>query len=132
MFGEDRIAEQLAQTREMLSQAVATPGAQAEPIVTEASEGRIQVTMGTDGRFERIKMTRSALRDGPEALIEQLTLALNDAIDQRSAQTAAPAPAVDMAELNERAARLQDASVRQFQEMSTAIGDLMGRLDARR
>ncbi|RRR98135.1 hypothetical protein [Glycomyces terrestris] len=128
MFGEDRIGEQLAQVREALAQAAAQPGAQTEPILTEASGGRIQVTLGTDGRFERIKMTLSALKDGPEALVEQLTLAVNDAIDQRAALTAAPGPAPDMAAVNEQAARMQEASLRQFQAMDAAIGDLMTRL----
>ncbi|SDK91437.1 YbaB/EbfC DNA-binding family protein [Glycomyces sambucus] len=128
MFGEDRIAEQLSQVRESLSQRAEMPGAQAEPILTEASDGRIKVTLGTDGRFERIKMTLSALKDGPDALVHQLTVAVNDALDQRAAQTAATGPAPDMAAMNEQAARMQDASVRQFQDMNAAIGDLMGRL----
>ncbi len=128
MFGEDRIAEQLAQVRETLSQAPEPPAGQTEPIMTEASEGRIQVTLGTDGRFERIKMTLSALKDGPDALVEQLTLAVNAALDQRAAQAAPAGPVPDFAAVNERLAELQDASVRQFQDMTAAIDGLMARL----
>ncbi|GAA1695129.1 hypothetical protein GCM10009830_48710 [Glycomyces endophyticus] len=128
MFGEDRIAEQLSHVRERLAQRAESPGAQAEPILTEASDGRIKVTLGTDGRFERIKMTLSALKDGPEALVQQLTLAVNDALDQRAAQTGPTGPAPDMAAMNEEVARMQDASVRQFQDMSASISDLMTKL----
>jgi len=96
--------------------------------MTEAADGRIKVTLGTDGRFERIKMTLSALRDGPEALVEQLTLAVNDALDQRSATTAAPDPVPDPVEMNERVARIQDASIRQFKEMDATVGGLLARL----
>jgi DNA-binding protein YbaB len=128
MFGEDLIAEQLAQVRETLAQVPESPAGQTEPIKTEASEGRIQVTLGTDGRFERIKMTLSALKDGPDALVEQLTLAVNAALDQRAAQTAPAGPVPDLAAVNERLTGLQDASLRQFQDMTAAIDGLMGRL----
>ncbi|GAB3659220.1 hypothetical protein [Glycomyces tarimensis] len=128
MFGEDQIAQQLARTRETLSHRPDSPGGQSEPIQTEAAEGRIKVTLGTDGRFERIKMTLSALKDGPDALVEQLTLAVNNALDQRTELTTAEGPAPDMAAMNERVARLQDASLQQFKDMHAAIGDLMSKI----
>jgi DNA-binding protein YbaB len=128
MFGEDRIGDQLAQVRETLSKAADMPGAQADPIMTEASEGRIKVTLGPDGRFERIKMTLSALKDGPEALVSQLTLAVNEAIDLRAERTAPAGPVPDMAAMNEQAAKMQDASVRQFEAMGASISDLMTKL----
>jgi DNA-binding protein YbaB len=132
MFGEDQIAQQLAQTREALSQGPARAGAQSEPILTEAAEGRIKVALGTDGRFERIKMTLSALKDGPEALVEQLTAAVNEALDRRSEQTAVPGPVPDLDAMNEQMTRIQDASLQQFTQMRGAIGDLMNRLDSGR
>ncbi|WP_205326721.1 hypothetical protein [Glycomyces sp. YM15] len=96
--------------------------------MTEAAEGRIKVTLGADGRFERIRMTLSALRDGPEALVEQLKLAVNDALDQRTAMSALAGPVPDQAAMNEQVARMQDASLQQFKDMDAAIGDLMARV----
>jgi len=128
MFGEDQIAQQIAQARETLAQGPDLPGGQSEPILTEAADGRIKVTLGTDGRFERIKMTLSALKDGPEALLEQLTLAVNNALDQRTEQTGASAPALDMESMNEQVARMQDASLQQFKQMDAAVVDLMAKL----
>ncbi|WP_030156562.1 hypothetical protein [Glycomyces sp. NRRL B-16210] len=128
MFGEDQLAQQLAQTRETLSHGPDSPGGQSEPILTEAADGRIKVTLGTDGRFERIKMTLSALKDGPEALVEQLTLAVNTALDQRSELTATDAPAPDMQAVNAQMARLQDASLQQFKDMHAAVGELMSKV----
>lgn len=132
MFGEDQIARQLSQTREMLSQGPGSPGGQAEPITTEAADGRIKVTLGTDGRFERIKMTLSALKDGPDALVEALKTALNEALDQRSAATTHTGPVPDQAEMNEWASRLQDASLQQFTQINDAVRDLMARLQTGR
>lgn len=125
MFGEDQIAQQLSAARDTLAQGPGTAGAQTEPIRTEAADGRIKVTLGTDGRFEQVKMTLSALKDGPEALLEQLTLAVNTAIDLRGEQTAVPVPAPDPGEMNERIARMQDAAIRQFKDMDASIGQLM-------
>ncbi|PRY62347.1 MULTISPECIES: hypothetical protein [Glycomyces] len=128
MFGEDQIAEQLSAARDTLAQGPGTAGAQTEPILTEAADGRIKVTLGTDGRFEQIKMTLSALKDGPEALLEQLTLALNTAIDLRGEQTAVPVPTADLGEMNERVAQMQDASIQQFKDMDASVRELMARL----
>ena len=128
MFKEDQIAQQLSQAREIVSQGPAPAGAQSEPILIEAADGRIKVTLGTDGRFEQIKMTLSALRDGPDALVEQLVLAVNDALDRRSEQTAAAGPVPDLDAMNEQAARIQDASLQQFTQMRGAIDDLMDRI----
>nr|BFF23612.1 hypothetical protein GCM10025732_15770 [Glycomyces mayteni] len=64
MFGEDLVAQQLSQARDAVAGGPGGAGAQGEPIVAEAAEGRIKVTLGADGRFERIKMTLSALKDG--------------------------------------------------------------------
>ncbi|SDE16835.1 hypothetical protein [Glycomyces harbinensis] len=132
MFGEDLVGQQLAEVRDLLAKAPGTPGEQAEPILTEAADGRIKITLGTDGRFERIKMTLSALKDGPDALVEQLKLGLNDALDQRAAATAVAAPELDMETVNEKVAELQDASLRQFQVMTASIREVMAKLDARR
>jgi hypothetical protein len=128
MFGEDQIAQQIARARETLAQGPGSPGGQSEPILTEGAEGRIKVTLGTDGRFERIKMSLSALKDGPEALVEQLTLAVNNALDQRTELTAANVPAPDMEAMNEQVARMQDASLQQFKDMDAAVRDLMAKL----
>lgn len=128
MFGEDQIGQQLSKARETVAQGPTLSGGQAEPILTEAAEGRIKVTLGIDGRFEQIRMTLSALRDGPEALVEQLKLAVNDAIDQRAAMSAVAGPVPDQADMNEQVARMQDASLQQFKNMDAAIGALMAKI----
>jgi hypothetical protein len=132
MFGENHIGEQLAGLRDALAQAPGALGAQAEPIKTEASDGRIKITLGTDGRFESIRMTLSALRDGPEALVEQLKLGLNEALDQRTAMIDAPAPVADPEAMNRKLADLQDASLRQFQSMNASISEVMAKLNGGR
>jgi hypothetical protein len=73
-------------------------------------------------------MSLSALKDGPEALVEQLTLAVNNALDQRTELTAANVPAPDMEAMNEQVARMQDASLQQFKDMDAAVRDLMAKL----
>ncbi|MFB9659638.1 hypothetical protein ACFQS3_07680 [Glycomyces mayteni] len=128
MFGEDQIAQQLSAARDTLAQGPGTASGQTEPILAEGAGGRIKVTLGTNGRFERIKMSLSALKDGPEALLDQLAYTLNTALDERSERTAVPGPAADMADVNERAARMQDASIRQFKDMDASIRDLMRRV----
>ncbi|MEU6250130.1 hypothetical protein [Glycomyces sp. NPDC047010] len=131
MFGEDQIAQQLSATRDTLAEAPAAAGGQAGPILTEGADGRIKVTLGADGRFERIKMSLSALKDGPEALLDQLAFALNTALDLRSEQTAVPVPAAGMADVNERVARMQDASLRQFKDMDESVRQLMRQIHGR-
>lgn len=129
MFGEDQIAQQLSQAREAVSQGPGPAGAQSGPILTEAADGRIKVTLGADGRFERIKMTLSALKNGPDALVEELKNAVNEALDQRSAATAYTGPVPDQAAMNERMSRMQDASIQQFAQINSAVRDLMARLE---
>jgi DNA-binding protein YbaB len=132
MFGEDQIAQQLSQVRETVSQGPGPAGAQSEPILTEAADGRIKVTLGTDGRFERIKMTLSALKDGPDALVEELKNAVNEALDQRSAATTYTGPVPDPAAMHERMSRMQDASIQQFAQINASVRDLMARLEGGR
>ncbi|WP_026932262.1 hypothetical protein [Glycomyces tenuis] len=132
MFGEDQIGQQLADLRATYSQRPESLGGQTEPIMTEAADGRIKITLGTDGRFERIKMSLSALKDGPEVLVEDLKSGLNEALDQRRELTVAGGPAPDMGAMNEKFAQMQDASLRQFQAMNDSIGALMSKLQGGR
>lgn len=130
MFGEDQIAQQLADTRAALAQASASPGAaRAEPVTAEAAEGRIGVTIGTEGRVEEVKVDPKALREGSEYLAEQLKLAVNDALDQRSRMFGTDEPVPDTDAINESVAQIQDSSLRQFQAMSASISQVMAKLN---
>ncbi|MEU6246238.1 hypothetical protein [Glycomyces sp. NPDC047010] len=122
------MAQQLSQARDAVAGGPGGTGAQAEPITAEAAEGRIKVTLGADGRFERIKMTLSALKDGPDVLVEELKRAANEALDRHAEETTYTGPVPDQAEMNERMARIQDASLQQFAQMRGEIGDLMDRI----
>nr|BFF23613.1 hypothetical protein GCM10025732_15780 [Glycomyces mayteni] len=54
--------------------------------------------------------------------------AANEALDRRTAETTYTGPVPDQAEMNERMARIQDASLQQFAQMRGEIGDLMDRI----
>lgn len=79
--------------------------AEAEPIVAEAAEGMVTVSVKPPGTAE-VSIKPVAMRLGSEALSEQITLAVNEAYTALRERAGAGA-AVDLEELNEQLAEIQ-------------------------
>ncbi|MCH7231098.1 YbaB/EbfC family nucleoid-associated protein [Glycomyces sp. L485] len=129
VFGEDQIAQQLADARATLQNAIASPeDSQVEPVTAEAADGRLRVTVGTEGRIERFELDPRVLKEGSEYVAEQLKLAVNEALDQRAEALGTDEPVPDLEAVNDSVAEIQDRSLRQFQAMSASISEVMGKL----
>lgn len=132
MFGEDKIAEQLAAARAELSaaaqaQAVAPP----EPVTVENEKGRIRITVGTDGRLSEFMVSARAIRDGSDDLGPELMRLVNEALDKHREHTVTDEPVPDLGAINERFAEMQDRSLRNFAAMSQQITETMAKLQNR-
>ncbi|MEU5937892.1 YbaB/EbfC family nucleoid-associated protein [Micromonospora sp. NPDC047548] len=131
MLGESALEEQLAQARTALrdvSRSV-TPRERVES-VGEAADGRIRVTLGTDGRVSAVDLDPRVLREGAEHLAEELRRAVNAALDgQDDPATSEPMP--DLAAMTATVERLQDQGLRQMREISQAISETMRKIQQR-
>lgn len=84
---------------------------EAEPILVEAAEGMVTVSVKAPGTAE-VSIRPSAMRMGSEELSEQISLAVNEAYAALREQAGAGA-AVNLEELNEQLAEIQrDSSAR--------------------
>lgn len=131
MLGENALQEQLAQARAALrevSRSVA-PRERVES-VGEAADGRIRVTLGTDGRVSAVDLDPRVLREGAEHLAEELRRAVNAALDGQD-DPAAAEPMPDLAAMTATVERLQDQGLRQMREISQAVSDTMRKLQQR-
>lgn len=130
MAGEDEFRQRLAQARAALAEAAASPEeGRVAPVTAEAAKGRISLTLGTDGRVERIIVDPKAVKEGTDYIAEHVLAALNDALDQRAAMTAAEDRVPDLESVNESLAAVQDAGVRRLQAMSASIAEVLGKLN---
>ena len=132
MFGEDKIAEQLATARAELSaaaevQAAAPP----EPVTVENEKGRIRITVGTDGRLSELLVSARAIRDGSDDLGPELMRLINEALDKHREHAVTDEPVPDLNAINERFAEMQDRSLRNFAAMSQQISETMAKLQNR-
>jgi hypothetical protein len=132
LFGEDKIAEQLAAARAELSaaaqvQAAAPP----EPVTVENEKGRIRITVGTDGRLSELMVSARAIRDGSDDLGPELMRLINEALDRHREHTVTDEPVPDLNAINERFAEMQDRSLRNFAAMSQQISETMAKLQNR-
>ncbi|MER5337663.1 YbaB/EbfC family nucleoid-associated protein [Micromonospora sp. NPDC002717] len=131
MLDDGALEQQLTQARAALRDASrnAVPRERAES-VGEAADGRIRVTLGTDGRISAIEIDPRVLREGSEHLAGELRRAVNAALDgQESAVDAEPMP--DLAAMTATLERIQDQGLRQMREMSLAISENMRKLQQR-
>ncbi|MCC3764185.1 hypothetical protein K3N28_14040 [Glycomyces sp. TRM65418] len=129
MFGEDAIAQQLADARAALSKAVQSPeAAQVEPVTVEGADGLLSVTIGVEGRVDRLDMDPRVMRLGSEAVAEELKRIVNAALDERAEAMGTDEPVPDLEAINESVAEIQDRSLRQFQAMSASISEVMAKL----
>ncbi|MEV5768564.1 YbaB/EbfC family nucleoid-associated protein [Micromonospora sp. NPDC052213] len=131
MLDDGALEQQLTQARAALRDASrnVVPRERAES-VGEAADGRIRVTLGTDGRLSAVEIDPRVLREGSEHLAEELRRAVNAALDgQEPAVDAEPMP--DLAAMAATLERIQDQGLRQMREMSLAISENMRKLQQR-
>ncbi|MEU9507611.1 YbaB/EbfC family nucleoid-associated protein [Micromonospora sp. NPDC048170] len=131
MLDDSALEQQLTQARAALREASrdVVPRERAES-VGEAADGRITVTLGTDGRVSTIEIDPRVLREGSEHLAEELRRAVNAALDgQEPTVDAEPMP--DLAAMTATLERIQDQGLRQMREMSLAISENMRKLQQR-
>ncbi|MGN9802223.1 YbaB/EbfC family nucleoid-associated protein [Micromonospora sp. L32] len=131
MLGESALEEQLAQARAALREVsrTVTPRERVES-VGEAADGRIRVTLGTDGRVSAVDLDPRVLREGAEHLAEELRRAVNAALDGQD-DSAAAEPMPDLAAMTATVERLQDQGLRQMREISQAISETMRKIQQR-
>ncbi|MEV1331278.1 YbaB/EbfC family nucleoid-associated protein [Micromonospora costi] len=129
MLGEDALEQQLAQARAALRDVGKgfTPPERTES-VAEAADGRIRVTLGTDGRVSGIEIDPRVLREGSEYLADELRRAFNDALDGQTPGVDVTEPMPDLAAITSTVERLQDESLRQMRAMTQAISETMRKL----
>lgn len=132
MFGEDAIAQQLADARATLSTAVKSPEAnQVEPVVVEGVEGLLRLTLSVEGRVDKFEFDPRAIRIGSEVLFDEIKRMVNAALDERAEAMGTDEPVPDLEAINESVAEIQDRSLRQFQAMSASISEVMAKLNRR-
>ncbi|MEU4713954.1 YbaB/EbfC family nucleoid-associated protein [Micromonospora purpureochromogenes] len=131
MLGESALEEQLTQARAALREVsrTVTPRERVES-VGEAADGRIRVTLGTDGRVSAVDLDPRVLREGAEHLAEELRRAVNAALDGQD-DPAAAEPMPDLAAMTATVERLQDQGLRQMREISQAISETMRKIQQR-
>jgi DNA-binding protein YbaB len=130
MAGEDEFARRLAEARAALAEATAAPEeAQAVPVTAEAANGRVSVTLGTDGRVTEIVVAPRAVKEGTDYIAEHVLAALNDALDRRAAMVGTDERVPDLEAVGESLAAVQDAGVRRLQAMTASIDHVMAKLD---
>ncbi|MDN3241295.1 hypothetical protein [Glycomyces tritici] len=129
MFGEDAIAQQLADARATLSTVVKSPEAnQVEPVVVEGVEGLLRLTLGVEGRVDKFEFDSRVMRIGSETLFNEIKRMVNAALDERAEAMGTDEPVPDLEAINESVAEIQDRSLRQFQAMSASISEVMNKL----
>ena len=93
-----------------------------------AADGLIAVVAAPGGRIQAITVAPQALRQGSAYLAEQMTLAVNAALDDLQARMVAEAPdAPNPAVLLERLEDVQQQSVRQMQSFLSALTSAQAR-----
>lgn len=129
MLGEDALEQQLAEARAALREVSRgiTPPERTES-AAEAADGRVRVTIGTDGRVGDIVIDPRVLREGSEYLAAELRRAVNDALDGQEAAVEVTEPMPDLAAIASTVERLQDESIRQMRAMTQAISETMRKL----
>jgi DNA-binding protein YbaB len=130
MFGEDAIAQQLAEARSQLDVVRQTQqDHQVPPVTAEAADGRIKVTLGANGRVERFEFLEvRVLKEGTEFLEEELAKIVNAALDARAESLGTDTAAPDLEAIGEAVTKIQDQGIAQMRAMSTQISAVMKKL----
>ncbi|WP_158630386.1 YbaB/EbfC family nucleoid-associated protein [Glycomyces terrestris] len=130
MFGEEAIAQQLAEARSALDEVKKQQqDQQVPPITAEAADGRIEVVLGANGRVEKVRFSEErVLKEGTEYLELELAKAVNAALDARAEALAADVPTPDLEAIGAAVAQIQEQGVRQMREMTAHISTVMAKL----
>ncbi|MEH1168087.1 YbaB/EbfC family nucleoid-associated protein [Micromonospora sp. CPCC 205539] len=135
----DQVAEfdrLFQQTRQALASMRATGPAPDDPAAEpargagSAAGGQVEVVV-VGQRVESVTLDPRALRMGAEMLGEQITLAINSALDDlrlQAGEAAVDAPEVDPAALGRQLDDLQNESVRSMAAMTEALTDAVRRI----
>ena len=107
----------------------AEPAEPAEPVqgTGTAADGQVKATVGAGGRVEEITVSPRLLREGIEAVCEQIVVAVNAGLDdlRAKAREQQPAGAADPAALAGQLRELQDESMRRMAAYSQALTDAL-------
>ncbi len=129
MFGEEAIAQQLAEARSALDEVRKQQAQPVEPVTAEAAGGRIQVALGANGRVEKVRFAEErVLKEGTEFLELELAKAVNAALDARAEALSADVPAPDLEAIGAAVAQIQEQGVRQMRDMTAQISAVMQKL----
>ena len=104
--------------------------ASAEPVVGEAADGMVRVTMAPAGELSEIKVDPKLLRDGIDEVCENIVVATNDAIRKMRAASRTPG-SVDPAALAGTLRELQQDSLREMASFGSALNDVVAQLRGR-
>ncbi len=102
----------------------------AEPVVAEAAEGMVRVTMSPAGELSEIKVDPKLLREGIDEVCENIVVATNDAIRKLRAASRAPG-SVDPAALASTLQELQQESLREMASFGSVLNDVVAQLRGR-
>ncbi|MGP4026093.1 YbaB/EbfC family nucleoid-associated protein [Actinomadura sp. 3N407] len=94
----------------------------------EAAGGLVRATVSADGEIESIDLAPRAMRMSSEEIGEHVAEAVNTAFQGLRADPAGPPAGADTEQITARARAVQDMSMRQMQQMTQSIADLMAQL----
>jgi len=96
-------------------------------------DGKIRVTMGTDGRVRALHLADDVMSMRAEELAGALVLLINAAWGRTRADdpAAGAAAAVDMAALASRVGQLREESLQSMGRITTALTDALAKIDRR-
>ncbi|WP_026932261.1 YbaB/EbfC family nucleoid-associated protein [Glycomyces tenuis] len=130
---QNEFERRLAEARAALAQVTAAPEeSQAEPVTGESAKGLIGVTLGVDGRVDKIRVDPKAFKEGSDFIAEHVLLAANDALNQRAAMVGTDEPVPDLGAVDKSLTEIQESSLARFQAMEASITQVLGKLQSGR
>jgi DNA-binding protein YbaB len=109
-------------------QASQQDGAVAAEGIGEAADGMITVRTGPPGRVTGLTLNPRVLRLGTEALAEEITSAVNQALTDLQESAGTSAGPVDLSALGEQLKRTQETAARQLTSFLNALAAAQDRL----
>lgn len=129
MFGEEAIAQQLAEARSALDEVRQQQERPVQAVTAESADGRIEVTLGPNGRVTKFRFAEErVLKEGTEFLEVEIAKAVNAALDARAEALSADVPTPDLEAIGAAVAQIQEQGVRQMRDMTAHISQVMQKL----
>ncbi|SDL31004.1 YbaB/EbfC DNA-binding family protein [Glycomyces sambucus] len=129
MFGEEAIAQQLAEARSALDEVRQQQERPVQSVTAESADGRIEVTLGPNGRVTKFRFAEErVLKEGTEFLEVEIAKAVNAALDARAEALSADVPTPDLEAIGAAVAQIQEQGVRQMRDMTAHISQVMAKL----